>query len=76
MTTHARYSLIDVSQPAGAPAGLTPLYLITGAGAPVDGVTGLNVAPQGTLYRNTVNGQYYTNVGTAPAPVWSIIIQG
>ncbi len=76
MTTHARYSLIDVSQPAGAPAGLTPLYVITGAGAPVDGVTGLNVAPQGTFYRDTANGQYYVNDGTAAAPTWSIIIQG
>lgn len=61
---------------SSAPAGLSPSYQISGAGAPTDGVTGLNVAPQGTEYINTANGQKYTNTGSAAAPVWHIILQG
>lgn len=74
----ARYGLEDRSEPASssAPAGLSPMYLLSGVGAPVDGVTGLGVAPQGTFYRNTTNGQYYVNTGTAAAPAWHIVIQG
>lgn len=61
---------------SGVPAGLTGMTMISGAGAPVDGVTGVGVATQGVLYLDTNNGQYYTNQGTAVAPAWHIIIQG
>ncbi len=70
-----RYGLSDQSQPAGAPAGLSPLYVLEGSGAPVDGVTGVGVLPAGGFYRNTDNGQYYTNVGTIGVPAFQLMIQ-
>lgn len=67
---------LDQSLPSSTPTGLSPVFQISGAGAPVDGVTGLNVAPQGVWYRDTTNGQLYVNEGSAAVPEWHINIQG
>lgn len=62
--------------PSGTPAGTSPMASISGAGAPVDGVTGVGVADKGTFYFDETNAQWYTNTGSAAAPVWSPLIQG
>lgn len=63
------------SSGGGTPAGTSPVPFITAAGVPTDGVTGVGVAAKGTLYLNSTNGQWYTNTGSAAAPVWSLMIQ-
>lgn len=58
------------------PSGLTAMGYITGAGAPVDGVTGAGVSPFGSFYLDSMNGQWYTNEGTKAVPAWHLMIQG
>ena len=43
-----------------------------GAGAPVDGTTGDNIAATGGEYHDTTNGTVYVNTGTKTAPVWTV----
>lgn len=76
MNTSGSPSFRDEMLPSSVAAGLTAMAMLTGSGAPVDGVTGANVAPKGTFYQNTDNGQYYVNQGTLAVPEWHILIQG
>lgn len=53
---------------AGGGAGT--IYKLQGAGAPVDGVTGVGIVAKGEKYLDTTNVVEYINVGTIAAPVW------
>lgn len=76
-TTWGSWGVHDQSLAASSvPAGLTGMFVLNGAGAPVDGVTGVGVLQPGYFYRNTTNGQYYTNVGTLVATVFQLMLQG
>lgn len=65
---------VAFGSPPATPSGSSPVAAISGAGAPTDGVTGVGFG-QGTFYRDTTNGQWYTNTGSAAAPVWHLFIQ-
>lgn len=51
------------------------LKLITGAGVPVDGIsgTGAGIAEKGSLYLDQTNGKAYINGGTLASPTWKLI---
>lgn len=57
------------------PAGLTALYALVASGAPVNGVTGAGVSPEGSFYYDTAANQYYINTGTIGVPEWRALIQ-
>ena len=44
-----------------------------GAGAPSDGVTGVNIAGIGSRYTDTTLGKLYINGGTLADPIWKIV---
>lgn len=53
--------------------GSANIILINGAGAPVNGTTGRNVAGKGSLYIRQDNGGLYSNTGNFTSPVWTLI---
>jgi len=66
-----KHQLINVGTVLPLP-GTTNVVFMTGAGAPVDGTTGLNVAAKGSFYVRTSNGAFYSNTGTISSPAWSV----
>jgi hypothetical protein len=68
---------LDPSNPAwNAPAGLRiagDVYLLTGAGAPVDNSTGDNFAGIGSSYFDVTNGNAYLQTGVITSPVWKLV---
>lgn len=50
------------------------LFLFSGATAPTDGVTGLNVAGLGSLYVAQDTGVLYYNSGSKSAPAYTAVI--
>jgi hypothetical protein len=57
----------DVTTPVALPGDVV---ILQGAGAPVDGTTGDNVAGTGSLYTDTTNGVLYINTGAIDTPTW------
>ena len=50
------------------------VLFLSGAGAPVDGVsgTGAGVAGPGSLYIRTSNGDHHRNTNTQVSPTWTL----
>lgn len=51
-------------------AAAAGLYIISGAGAPTNNVTGLNFAGIGALYIDVTNGVLYINTTAMATPTW------
>lgn len=49
------------------------VVVLVGAGAPVDGTTGDNVAGPGSLYVDTTGANLYVNAGTITDSVWKLV---
>lgn len=49
------------------------VIIMQGAGTPVDGTTGDNVAGIGSLYVDTINGNLYIQAAVITAPVWKLV---
>lgn len=47
--------------------------ILTGAGVPSNGTTGLNFAERGSLYVDITNGKLYITTGPASATVWVVV---
>lgn len=47
--------------------------ILQGAGAPVDGTTGDDVAGKGSLYIDRTNGKLYINNGVISNPTWVLV---
>ena len=56
--------------PGGTSTG--SLSVITGSGAPTNGVTGAGISPEGGLYLDQTTPDLYLNCGTMGSPVWKI----
>lgn len=52
---------------------VSDLRIIVGAGVPVDGTTGLNVAGAGSQYTDVTNANLYLNAGTKASPAWKLV---
>jgi hypothetical protein len=48
------------------------VYVLTGAGAPTDDVTGKDQAGPGSLYVDYSNATLYINTGTKASPYWLV----
>lgn len=69
--THDGYAAVDKDFYLKAPLRLvTDVVFLVGAGAPVDGTTGDNVAGKSSLYFDTTNGFVYINTGTITDGTW------
>lgn len=55
------------------PLAIGTVLIMTGAGAPVDGTTGDNVAGIGSLYLDTTAGDIYVQTAVITAPVWKLV---
>lgn len=59
------------------PRGLSTLNVdvtfSSGAGAPVDGTTGANVAGIGSVYIDLTGKKWYFNGGTKAVPAWKLV---
>lgn len=49
------------------------VVILTGAGAPVDGTTGDNIAGPGSLYVDTTAGKLYITTGLITNPTWVVV---
>jgi len=49
------------------------VVMFHGAGAPVDGTTGANVAGIGSIYIRRDTGKMYINGGTKAVPAWKLV---
>jgi hypothetical protein len=70
-----QYGEVSINTNTGASlplAGSANVVVLTGAVAPVDGTTGLNIAAKGSLYIAQSTGALYQNTGTKSAPAWAI----
>jgi hypothetical protein len=63
----------QIKAPTGGSLAVGPTVFITGAGVPVNGTTGLNVAGIGSLYSDITNGKLYITTGPASATVWIVV---
>jgi hypothetical protein len=52
---------------------LAGTLLMTGAGVPTNGTTGLNVAGKGSLYIDTTNGKLYITTAASSNPTWIVV---
>lgn len=52
-------------------AGSANVVIMTGSGAPTDGVTGANQAAKGSLYIAQSSGALYQNTNTKASPTWA-----
>lgn len=57
----------------GVSLGASGVIILTGAGTPVDGTTGLNFAGIGSLYVDVTNGILYINQDVAATPAWVLV---
>lgn len=63
----------NILAPTGGKLGIGVTLIMTGAGAPVDGTTGLNIAGPGSLYIDITNGVLYINVDLISDPDWVVV---
>lgn len=60
-----------VTAVGGSSGGTVPI--LTGSGAPTDGVTGAGVALPGWTYIDTTGAAQYLQIGTLGSPVWGLL---
>lgn len=49
------------------------ILIMAGAGAPVDGTTGDDIAGTGSLYSDKTNGKLYIQTGLITSPTWVLV---
>jgi hypothetical protein len=63
----------QIKAPTGGTLAIGVTIIMTGAGAPVDGTTGDNVAGPGSLYSDITNGKLYIQTSLITTPVWVLV---
>lgn len=71
---HDGYLPVDAAFYGKAPVRIVSnVCVLVGAGAPVDGTTGDNVAGPGSLYVDTTGANLYVQVSLITTPVWKLV---
>ena len=62
-----------IKAPTGGKLAIGVTLIMTGAGVPVDGTTGDDIAGPGSLYIDITNGKLYIQTSLITTPVWVVV---